>query len=172
MRNETILFASDLDNTLLFSHKHAQAGDVCVEYLDGKAQGFFPPGVIRGLAQINRTMRFVPVTSRSIAQFLRIQFPPGCVPKYALVANGGLLLRNGAVDPAWQARSLALVEPWRGELAKAGELLAQVPLPLRARMVDDLYLFAACDSPAEAAQALAHVQGRTRLTAELSGRKL
>ena len=117
-------------------------------------------------------MRFVPVTSRSIAQFLRIQFPPGCVPKYALVANGGLLLRNGAVDPAWQARSLALVAPWRGELAKAGELLAQVPLPLRARMVDDLYLFAACDSPAEAAQALAHVQGRTRLTAELSGRKL
>ena len=39
MRNESILFASDLDNTLLFSHKHAQAGDVCVEYLDGKAQG-------------------------------------------------------------------------------------------------------------------------------------
>ena len=142
MRNESILFASDLDNTLLFSHKHAQAGDVCVEYLDGKAQGFFTPKVIRGLAQINRTMRFVPVTSRSIAQFLRIQFPPGCVPKYALVANGGLLLRNGAVDPAWQARSLALVAPWRGELAKAGELLAQVPLPLRARMVDDLYLFA------------------------------
>lgn len=172
MRNESILFASDLDNTLLFSHKHARAGDVCVEYLDGKAQGFFPPGVIRGLTQINRTMRFVPVTSRSIAQFLRIQFPPGCVPKYALVANGGLLLRNGAVDPAWQARSLALAAPWRGELAKAGELLAQAPLPLRARMVDDLYLFAACDSTAEAAQALAHVQGRTRLTAELSGRKL
>ena len=138
MRNESILFASDLDNTLLFSHKHAQAGDVCVEYLDGKAQGFFPPGVIRGLAQINRTMRFVPVTSRSIAQFLRIQFPPGCVPDCALVANGGLLLRNGAVDPAWQARSLALVAPWRGELAKVGELLAQVPLPLRARMGDDL----------------------------------
>ena len=169
MRNESILFASDLDNTLLFSHKHARAGDVCVEYLDGKAQGFFPPSVIRGLAQINRSMRFVPVTSRSIAQFLRIQFPPGCVPDCALVANGGLLLRNGAVDPAWQKISLALVAPWRGELAKAGELLAHVPLPLRARMVDDLYLFAACDSPAEAAQALAHVQGRTRLTAELSG---
>lgn len=172
MRNESILFASDLDNTLLFSHKHAQAGDVCVEHLDGKAQGFFTPNVIRGLAQINRTMRFVPVTSRSIAQFLRIQFPPGCVPKYALVANGGLLLHNGAVDSAWQARSLALAAPWRGELAKAGELLAQAPLPLRARMVDDLYLFAACDSTAEAAQALAHVQGRTRLTGELSGRKL
>ena len=38
MRNESILFASDLDNTLLFSHKHARAGDVCVEYLDGKAE--------------------------------------------------------------------------------------------------------------------------------------
>lgn len=43
MRNESILFASDLDNTLLVSHQHAQAGDVCVEHLDGKAQGFFPP---------------------------------------------------------------------------------------------------------------------------------
>lgn len=166
------LFASDLDNTLLFSHKHAQAGDVCVEYLDGKAQGFFTPKVMQGLERINRTMQFVPVTSRSIAQFLRIQFPAGCVPEFALVANGGLLLRNGAVDPDWQARSLALVAPWRGELAKAGDLLAQVPLPLRVRMVDDLYLFAACDSPEEAAQALDAVQGKTRLTAELSGRKL
>lgn len=172
MRNETLLFASDLDNTLLFSCKHAQAGDVCVEYLDGKAQGFFTPKVIRGLAQINGAMRFVPITSRSIAQFLRINFPTGCVPEFALVANGGLLLRNGEVDPVWQARSLALVEPWRGELAKVGELLTQVPLPLRARMVDDLYLFAACDSPEEAAQALAQVQGKTKLTAELSGRKL
>ncbi len=167
-----ILFASDLDNTLLFSYKHAQAGDVCVEYLDGKAQGFLTPKVIQGLEQINRTMQFVPVTSRSIMQFLRIQFPAGCVPEFALVANGGLLLRNGEVDPDWQARSLALVAPWRGELAKAGELLAQVPLPLRVRMVDDLYLFAACDSPEEAAQALVQVQGKTKLTAELSGRKL
>lgn len=46
MRNEKLLFASDLDNTLLFSHQHAQAGDVCVEHLDGKAQGFFSPNVI------------------------------------------------------------------------------------------------------------------------------
>ena len=108
MRNESILFASDLDNTLLFSHQHARAGDVCVEHLDGKAQGFFPPGVIRGLAQINRTMRFVPVTSRSIAQFLRIQFPAGCVPKYALVANGGLLLRIGEAT-----RVLLRRMPWK-----------------------------------------------------------
>ena len=129
MRNESILFASDLDNTLLFSHQHAQAGDVCVEYLDGKAQGFFPPSVIRGLAQINRTMRFVPVTSRSIAQFLRIQFPPGCVPKYALVANGGLLLRNGAVDPAWQARSLALSPPGGGSWQRRGSCWRKSPCP-------------------------------------------
>ncbi|MFR6378623.1 MAG: hypothetical protein ACLUNZ_01065 [Evtepia sp.] len=174
MRNESILFASDLDNTLLFSQPVARPGGGCVRGASGLARprAFFSQRHPGPGAEINRTMRFVPVTSRSIAQFLRIQFPPGCVPKYALVANGGLLLRNGAVDPAWQARSLALVSPWRGELAKAGELLAQVPLPLRARMVDDLYLFAACDSPAEAAQALAHVQGKTRLTAELSGRKL
>lgn len=172
MRQDELLFASDLDNTLLFSHKHAQAGDVCVEHLDGKAQGFFTPKVIRGLEEINRAMCFVPVTSRSVAQFLRIQFPAGCVPRLALVANGGLLLRDGAIDEAWQAASLRCVAPWREALARTAALLAQVPIPLRARMVDDLYLFAACDSPAEAELALAAVQGKTPLTAALSGRKL
>ena len=172
MRQDALLFASDLDNTLLFSHKHAQAGDVCVEHLDGKAQGFFTPKVIRGLEEINRAMCFVPVTSRSAAQFLRIQFPAGCVPRLALVANGGLLLRDGVIDETWQAASLQCVAPWREALARTAALLAQVPIPLRARMVDDLYLFAACDSPAEAELALAAVQGKTPLTAALSGRKL
>ena len=36
----TILFASDLDNTLLFSHRHRQPGDRCVELLNGAEQGF------------------------------------------------------------------------------------------------------------------------------------
>ena len=31
-----VLFASDLDNTLLFSHRHRQDTDRCVEYLEGK----------------------------------------------------------------------------------------------------------------------------------------
>ena len=57
-------------------------------------------------------------------------------------------------------------------MKRAETLLAQIPVPLRARMVDDLYLFAACDSPAEAETARAAVQGKTDLTAELSGRKL
>ena len=37
----TILFASDLDNTLLFSHRHRQPEDRCVERLNGAEQGFF-----------------------------------------------------------------------------------------------------------------------------------
>ena len=35
----TILFASDLDNTLLFSHRHRQPEDRCVERLNGAEQG-------------------------------------------------------------------------------------------------------------------------------------
>ena len=37
------IFASDLDNTLIFSAKHALDTDLCVEYLDGKPQGYLPP---------------------------------------------------------------------------------------------------------------------------------
>ena len=63
-----MLFASDLDNTLLFSRRHSRPGDVCVEMLDGKEQGYFSPLTIARLREVNACMDFVPVTSRSVAQ--------------------------------------------------------------------------------------------------------
>ena len=39
-----ILFTCDLDNTLLHSYKHRQDGDVCIEILKEKEQGFTTHG--------------------------------------------------------------------------------------------------------------------------------
>lgn len=59
---EKTLFASDLDNTLLFSYKHAQPGDLCVEYLEGAAQGYLTGETPELLARIMEKALFVPVT--------------------------------------------------------------------------------------------------------------
>ena len=166
------LFASDLDNTLLFSRRHSRPGDVCVEMLEGKEQGYFSPLTIARLREVNACMDFVPVTSRSAAQYRRIHFPAGCVPRWAVTTNGGLLLENGEIDAAWRAESLAAVAPWREELERAEALLQAQIVPHRGRMVDELYVFAACDDAADAHALAAALAGRTELEVAVSGRKV
>ena len=52
-----ILFATDLDNTLLFSHRHRQPGDRCVERLNGAEQGFFTQRTLDLLPQVVQSAR-------------------------------------------------------------------------------------------------------------------
>lgn len=169
---ERILFASDLDNTLLFSYQYRQAEDKCVEYLDGREQGFFTRRTLELLPLVERKTRFVPVTTRSVAQYQRIQWPENCVPEYAAAANGGILLVNGAVDREWYARTEALTAPWRSELAELHSRLLEVSVSKRCRMVDDIYLFAACDSREEAERIGDFLTGTTTLETAVSGRKV
>lgn len=71
----TILFASDLDNTLLFSHRHRQPEDRCVERLNGAEQGFFTRETPDLLPQVVQRVHLLPITTRSIEQYQRIQWP-------------------------------------------------------------------------------------------------
>ena len=77
----TILFASDLDNTLLFSHRHRQPGDRCVELLNGAEQGFFTQRTLDLLPQVVQRVQLLPVTTRSIEQYRRIRWPEETVPR-------------------------------------------------------------------------------------------
>ena len=97
----TILFASDLDNTLLFSHRHRQPEDRCVERLNGAEQGFFTRETPDLLPQVVQRVHLLPITTRSIEQYQRIQWPDGTAPRIALTANGAVLLRDGQMDRAW-----------------------------------------------------------------------
>lgn len=167
-----ILFASDLDNTLLFSYKHRKESDICVEYLDGKEQGFFTKTAVERLCSIHRSLMFIPVTSRSIEQYKRIQFPKEGTPQYAVTTNGAILLVNGEVDPRWYETSRAAVEPWQQQLHDAYELLAHIPEAKRFRIVDEMYLFTACDTPADAEAVASSTRGKTSLDVAVSGRKV
>ena len=47
-----IVFASDLDNTLLYSKSHKREGDVCVEHIKGEAHGFMTPLAVEHLREV------------------------------------------------------------------------------------------------------------------------
>lgn len=169
---EKILFASDLDNTLLFSHRNRRDTDRCVERLEGKEQGFCTPRTLELLPAVREKTLFIPVTTRSAAQYRRIQWPENCAPRYAVAANGGVLLDGEGVDPLWQARTEALAAPWRGELEELRVRVEGIPIPKRCRMVDEVYLFAACGSGEEAEALAAPFLGKTALDVAVSGRKV
>lgn len=168
----TILFASDLDNTLLFSQKHALAGDVCVEWLNGAPQGYLTGDTPSRLAAIMEKALFVPVTSRSVVQYLRIQFPDCCRPRYAVTTNGAILLENGEIDRQWQAQSQETVQPWQGAMAQLLGSLEALPEAGRFGMVDGMYVFSACDGPEQAQALKSRLEGDTPLTVEVTGRKV
>lgn len=169
---QNILFASDLDNTLLFSYKYKKETDQCVEYLDGQEQGFFTQKSIALLGKINQSISFVPVTSRSIEQYQRIQFPKECTPNYAVTTNGAILLVNGEIDSTWYQTSIQSVKPWYPELHKIHDMLSSIPEALRYRMIDEMYLFAACECPEDAQRTASHFIGQTKLEVAVSGRKV
>lgn len=108
------LVAVDLDQTLIYSAQSiARAGGttdglVCVELLDGVPQSFVTPGSLAGMAQLHATTAFVPATTRTRAQYERIDLG-GIRPGHAVVANGAELLVDGVPDPAWAARTKDLL---------------------------------------------------------------
>ncbi|PPK95361.1 hypothetical protein CLV92_106182 [Kineococcus xinjiangensis] len=133
-----LLAASDLDQTLVFSARSAGtdvASLVCVETYEDRPISYVTPAAARVLERLAGTGRLVPVTTRTPAQYARIRLP-GPPPRYAVCANGGVLLVDGAPDAEWTERvraelaGCAPVADVRAALADlAAELHAAVPEP-------------------------------------------
>lgn len=165
------IFASDLDNTLLFSYKHRQEEDLCVELLKGKEQGFMTPNTVALLEGVVQMIQFIPVTTRSREQYLRIQFPDSVAPAYAVVANGAILLHNGQPDKCWEVETLQLIAPWLAELERMEAVISQRLEGRRLRWVDGAYLFLSCTDPQDAAYCRTKLRD-TSLQVRTTGRKL
>lgn len=167
-----IIFASDLDNTFMFSYKHKKDDDICIEILDGKEQGFCRKESFQKLEHIQKKALFIPITTRSMAQYQRIQFPQYCMPQYALTTNGAILLVNGEIDAQWYAHSKKLSDAYQTELCQIKTMLPDIKEIKRFRMIDDMYLFAACENQEDAEKSKTYLEGKTKLDVLVSGRKL
>lgn len=100
------LFTTDLDRTLIFSHRTIGERDnvQCVELFEGKEQSFMSHTQIEQLHELKESAHIVPVTTRSQMQYERISFfQHELVPSYAVMANGGIVFKDGKRDAQWDA---------------------------------------------------------------------
>ncbi|MFJ6214712.1 HAD family hydrolase [Streptomyces sp. NPDC092296] len=108
------LVASDLDRTLIYSPRALALGVpdeeaprlLAVEVHNGRPLSFMTEQAAELLVELIRSCVFVPATTRTRAQYQRVNLPgprPDWVPRYAICANGGHLLVDGAVDHDWHA---------------------------------------------------------------------
>ncbi len=103
-----VLFASDLDQTLIYS-RNSMGMDVTedelveVERYEGKPLSFMTKTSQSALWNIADSAFFLPVTTRTKAQYERITgiFGGQKPPHFAVISNGAVILENGQPIEAW-----------------------------------------------------------------------
>lgn len=120
-----ILFASDLDQTLIYSHRSLNStgskGSLKpVEWLENQYISFMTPGALSLLRELSYRVLFVPVTTRTKFQYQRLNFQDyGICPRYAVTSNGGTIFIEGQEDADWKEQ----VKEGRVHCAEAEDLL-------------------------------------------------
>ncbi|MBD5128520.1 MAG: HAD hydrolase family protein [Ruminococcaceae bacterium] len=139
-----VLF-SDLDGTLIFSASRKKVGDIVIERKDGEEISCVTARQAELLPNLGN---IVPVTTRSVEQYRRIEFPEGFAPEYALCDNGGTLLINGETDGPWLERSAEIFKEAMDEISRFRALLERDPdRRFEVRFVDGFFLFTKSAKP-------------------------
>ena len=142
------VFFSDLDNTLIYSHRTPiKGGKVLVELLNGKEQSYMTEFSFTYLRDAS-WLSIIPVTTRSREQYQRLMLPEVFHIKYALVCNGGKLLINGIEDLEWSAKTLNMVKDDQQDLARLSELLHSL-CKHEVQCPEPYYHYAKVDAPEE-----------------------
>lgn len=165
MSARPLLVASDLDQTLLYSPVAAARGphrpSRVIEVLDGRNISLLAVQAEQGLVELARRAVFVPATTRTRAQYERLDLP--LRSPYAVVASGAVLLVDGEPDLPW-SRSVA--DRLSAQSAPAGALheVFQDYLDrewlLRVRVADDVFFVVTVNSALLHAEELGAVADR------------
>jgi len=108
-----MLFASDLDQTLIYSHKTLINQEIDhqirpVERLEDRFISFMTQKALSVLKEIAQRVLFVPVTTRTKLQYRRINFLGNDIThQYAVTSNGGTIFSEGREDEGWAQLILA-----------------------------------------------------------------
>lgn len=165
-----ILFACDLDNTLIYSYKHKHEGDICIEILKDKEQGFMSRNTCSLLKRVINMVNFIPVTTRSIEQYSRIKWADS--PAYAVSTNGAVLLKDYVKDEEWFEKSRSYSGAVYDEMIKLRDFLISEDKFIRCRIVDDMYLFAYCKDGTDIKKCTHEYMQLTALNVISSGKKI
>lgn len=181
-----MIYATDLDRTLIFSSKFIDKTSkktVCIEKKqteDGKIKEISymcedSLALLNEIKQLDNTF-VVPVTTRSLEQYKRVEAVQDC--KYAIVANGGIILNNGVIDVHWQSRIESKMFEQDVDLTEALSILMEHNdlCKLTPRIIDNVMAYAHLKcSDEEAYELLIEVKKRLHGTCfnfTLQGKKL
>ncbi len=141
-----ITFFSDLDNTLIFSHRKQCVEDkILVEYLNGKEQSYMTVELFQLLLKY-KNIFFVPVTTRSIEQYMRIHTLQDVVHnKHALVCNGGVLLVDGMVDKEWLCDSVEISRTQNVEVQRILKRVKEDKKVKKINVLQDFMFYFSCN---------------------------
>ena len=158
-----ILFACDLDNTLIHSHKHRREDDICIEIYEGREQSFISPRALDLLKKISEKILFIPVTTRSITQYRRIFWAEDFLPRYSVVANGAYLLDGDKQENFLREVATPYETEINRQLASADKNIFTI-----ARIVDESFLFLRCRDDIDPEG----ISFDTNLTVQHTGKKI
>ncbi len=179
------LVACDLDRTLIYSKsalwlpgpdKDAPAM-VVAEVYEGTPLSYMTRTAQELLCALKDAATFVPATTRTQAQYERVQLP-GPTPEYAITSNGGVLLHYGVPDAAWNAQLSALMTAGCAPLESIEAFLSRPEFSdwiLRLRRAEDLFAYAIVDRAAMPAGFLSDLEelcASGGWTVSVQGRKL
>lgn len=149
------MVAVDLDRTLIYSRAAIDAmlapPDVppltCVELLDGRPQSFLTNESARWLELLGSRAVLVPTTTRTVAQYGRVQLPGGPA-RYAVTSNGGHIIVDGHSDHRWRTaveRRIAGDGAGLVEIVDGLHRQADPSWVLHSRVADDLFCYLVVD---------------------------
>ncbi|MGY1884126.1 hypothetical protein ACI799_02320 [Blastococcus sp. SYSU DS0753] len=174
------MIASDLDRTLIYSRLAAGARPpedlVPVEHLDGRAISFMTASGLALLSRLVADHVVVPVTTRTPEQFARVLLPDS-PPRFAIAANGGVLLVDGVPDLDW-AEHIRTAVNTVAPLDEAFTALTRACDPAWAkppRTASDLFCYGVVERalmPADVVQRLEQWASPAGWVVSLQGRKL
>lgn len=178
------LVCCDLDRTLIYSASALGAWDQtpvpalrCVEWLDGVPQSFMTEVAARLVAELAFGSVFVPTTTRTRGQYLRVRLPIP-VPAYAIIANGGQLLVDGRLDQDWADAVQRRLAADSAPLEEIRDLLLasrDAAWLVRERAVEELFCYALIDRAALPGDVLVELRAWAAglgWTVSVQGRKL
>ncbi|MBE6035762.1 MAG: HAD family hydrolase [Clostridiales bacterium] len=167
-------FCCDLDNTLIYSYKHDIGTDkVLVESMEKKELSFMTNTSHRLLKEVAGNKTLVPVTTRTLKQYLRINFGQDIFIKYALISNGGILLENGIINERWLADSKKIVQEVDAELEKGINLLKRDPdVFFEIRKADGLFVFTKSSNCEKTMEQLVHNLQQEKVYIDKHGNKI
>ncbi|MBR6705891.1 MAG: HAD hydrolase family protein [Clostridia bacterium] len=167
-----MVFFTDLDNTLVYSHRRIPPGEVILaEILDGRAQGYMTKNSYDFLK--NAAVRIVPVTLRTPGQYSRLSEAMECIGcRQALLCGGGILFRDGEEDTDWTEDTRAASAAHLHALREAERYFRSFCPPEKVHGVEGIMVYAAAEDPEAAAAGVSRAVEGSCLTVYTDSRKV